>query len=77
MDVRGIAMPSPRATFYINLLTDPNPNVRKKAVQAIGQIGDKAALFRLKAVLKTKSDAEVKAAIEQAIAAIERRKRET
>ena len=70
-------MPSVRAEFYIKLLKDPNPNVRKKAAQAIGQIGDKAALFRLKAVLKTESDAEVKATIEQAIAAIERHKRET
>ena len=35
-------MPSPRATFYLNLMKDPNPNVRQKAAQAIGKIGDKS-----------------------------------
>jgi len=61
-------MPSPRATFYLNLLSDPNPNVRQKAAQAIGQIGDQSCLLRLKEALASEQDADVQKAIQEAIA---------
>ena len=64
-------MPSPRATFYLNLLTDPNPHVRKKAAHAIGQIGDKTCLFRLKDTLAQEPDADIQKAIQEAIAKLE------
>jgi len=64
-------MPSPRATFYINLLTDPNPNVRKKAAQAIGQIGDTSCLFRLQEALEREQETHVQEAIREAIAKLE------
>lgn len=64
-------MPSPRATFYLNLLTDPNPNVRKKAAQALGQIGDQSCVFPLKDTLAQEQDADVREAIQEAIAKLE------
>lgn len=64
-------MPSPRATFYINLLKDPNPNVRKKAAHAIGQIGDTSCLFRLQGALVREQDTDVLSAIQEAIAKLE------
>jgi len=64
----GLLLPSPRALFYIKLLKDPNPNVRKKSAQAIGQIGDKSCLLRLKSALASEQDAEVQKAIQEVIA---------
>lgn len=64
-------MPSPRATFYLNLLTDPNPNIRQKAAQALGQIGDQTCLFRLQEALAQEPDPIVVEAIQEAIATLE------
>ncbi len=50
-------MLSSRTEFYLNLLSDTNPNVRKKAAQSLGQLGDKSCLFRLKDALKHETDA--------------------
>lgn len=71
MDIGGLRMPSPRATFYLNLLTDLNPNVRQKAAQAIGQIGDQTCLIRLKEALGREEEADVLSAIREAIAKLE------
>jgi HEAT repeat protein len=64
-------MPSPRATFYLNLLKDPNPNVRQKAAKAIGQIGDKTCLLLLKAALAQEQETAVVEAIQEAIAKLQ------
>lgn len=64
-------MPSLRAQFYLNLMTDLNPNVRKKAAHALGQIGDQTCLFRLQAALAREQDADVREAIREAIAKLE------
>ena len=50
-----IALPTAQSLFYYNLLSDKNPNVRKKAAETLGKLGDKTCLPRLKEVLyKTK-----------------------
>ena len=66
-----VASSSERTEFYLKLLEDKNPNVRKKASQSLGKIGDTSSLPRLKAQLEREQAAGVRKAIEQAIAAIE------
>jgi HEAT repeat protein len=66
-----MAMPVPSADFYLKLLSDRNPNVRKKAAQLLGQIGDKSCLFRLIDALKQEKNADVLEAIRGAIAKLE------
>ena len=66
-----VATPSQRAELHLNLLSDKNPNVRKKAAESLGKIGDKAWLLRLKAALRTEADAAARKAIKDAIAGIE------
>lgn len=55
-----VATPSQRAVFYLNLLSDPNPGVRRKAAEALGKIGDKGSLVELKAQLEQEIDEPVR-----------------
>ncbi len=64
-------MPSLRAQFYLNLMKDPNPNVRKKAAHALGRIGDQTCLLRLQAALEREQEADVLKTIQEAIAKLE------
>ncbi len=67
-----------RTEFYINLLSDTNPNVRKKAAQSLGQLGDTSCLFLLNDALKLETDAcaelrsaDLLASIQEAIAKLQ------
>lgn len=67
-----IATPSQRSEFYLDLLSDKNPNVRKKAAESVGKVGDASILARLEMQLKWEAEQAVRQAIEDAIAKIRR-----
>ena len=64
---RMVAPPAQRAEFYLNLLSDRNSNVRKKAAEALGKVGDASILPRLEVQLKLEADAGVQAAIAEEV----------
>jgi HEAT repeat protein len=65
-----VATPKGRSQFYLDLLCDKNPNVRKKAAQSLGQIGEQAILPRLETQLKLERNTGVQQAICEAISQI-------
>ena len=65
-----VASPSERCEFYLKMLSDKNPTIRKKAAQTLGKIGEKSCLSQLKVQLEQEQDANVWETIEKAIAAI-------
>jgi len=65
-----VATPKGRPQFYLDLLSDKNPNVRKKAAQSLGQIGEKSILPRLETQLKLERNTGVQKTIREAISQI-------
>ena len=62
-----VASPSEQCEFYLKMLSDRNPTIRKKAAQTLGKIGEKSCLVQLKVQLEQEEDAGVRQAIEKAI----------
>jgi HEAT repeat protein len=48
-------------------LSDPDPGVRLQAAQALGQMGDREAIEKLKEALQKETHKEVKEALEKAL----------
>lgn len=62
-----VASPSERCEFYLKMLSDKNPTIRKKAVQTLGKIGEKSCLLQLKVQLEQEEDEGVRQAIEKTV----------